>query len=410
MGEDNQYAGMRNVWILTVCMTAMSICYTMLVPFLPVYLLDIGATDSNVAMWSGVVFSITFFVAGIMAPIWGKIADNRGKKMMAIRAAFLIGVAYILTGFVTSPWQLLLTRAFQGFANGFMPAAMTMVSLSVPKRNVGPALGIFQTGLIVGNIIGPLMGGLVEAAIGMRPVFYFAGIVLFIVSVVTYFFVKEPKIITDGGEVTKKEVVNANGSILDDFKIARKNDVLVQLLWLFFIMQAAILMLQPILALYVGELQGSMANAAMVSGTILSIGGIAGIVTTNLWSHFGQKKGYFRAISYAIIGTGVFLFCQSFPFGIWYFGALQVLVGCCIVGVNPSLSAAVADCTEADFRGRVFGMTTTAQQFGSMVGPLFASAVTAMIGIRYVFLITGIMLVYVGVKVYKKRVSSTSRI
>lgn len=411
MSSDTRFAGMRNVWILTACMTSMSICYTMLVPFLPVYLLDIGATDSNVAMWSGIVFSITFLIAGIMAPIWGKLADNKGKKMMAIRAAFFIGIAYVLTGLVTNPWQLMLTRAFQGFANGFMPAAMTMVSLSVPKQKVGPALGIFQTGLIVGNVIGPLVGGLVEAVIGMRPVFYFAGVVLFIVSIVTYFWVDEPTVITEEGEVVgNKEVTNANGSIIEDFKIARQNDVLIELLGLFFIMQAAILMLQPILTLYIGELQGSMVNAAMVSGTILSVGGVAGVVTTNLWSHFGQRKGYFKAISYAITGTGIFLFCQSFPLGIWYFGILQVLVGCCIVGVNPSLSAAVADCTDADFRGRVFGMATTAQQFGSMVGPLFASAVTAIVGIRYVFLITGVMLVYVGYRVYNKRVKEVTKV
>lgn len=58
MAESN--GGMRNVWILTVCMTGLSICYTMLVPFLPVYLLELGVEHDHVALWSGVVFSITF--------------------------------------------------------------------------------------------------------------------------------------------------------------------------------------------------------------------------------------------------------------------------------------------------------------------------------------------------------------
>ena len=91
-------AGMKNVWLLTICMTVLSICYTMLVPFLPVYLLELGVPDNHAAIWSGMVFSVTFLVAGIMAPVWGRLADTRGKKPMAIRAAILIGITYILTG------------------------------------------------------------------------------------------------------------------------------------------------------------------------------------------------------------------------------------------------------------------------------------------------------------------------
>lgn len=72
--------GMRNVWLLTGCMTGLSICYTMLIPFLPVYLLELGVGHDSVAIWSGVVFSITFFVAGVMAPIWGRMADTKGKN------------------------------------------------------------------------------------------------------------------------------------------------------------------------------------------------------------------------------------------------------------------------------------------------------------------------------------------
>lgn len=59
--------------------------------FLPVYLFQLGVGSGDVEMWSGAVFSITFFVAGIMAPIWGKMADRKGKKLMLIRAAFLLG-------------------------------------------------------------------------------------------------------------------------------------------------------------------------------------------------------------------------------------------------------------------------------------------------------------------------------
>ena len=389
--------GMRNVWIITASMTVLAICYTMIIPFLPIYLLELGVPKDDVALWSGLVFGITFLIAGIMAPIWGKIADNKGKKRMALRAGFAIAVSYVLIGMVTDQYQLLMGRALVGFANGFYPAAMTMVSLSVDEKQVGRALGIFQTGLILGNVVGPFLGGAVESVVGMRPVFYISGIAVFIATLAVLFLVKEPKLNVENiasNEQSSKPVKST--SLREDFKVVQEQPVLVRLLWIFFFMQCVIMMLQLILALYVGDMQGTMEGAAIISGTILSIGGLAGSLTTNLWVRLGEHRGYFRTISYCMLGSGVVLLLQSLPVGIWWFGVLQVLIGSCIVGINPSLSAAVTLNTEPGFRGRMFGMTTTAQQFGSMVGPVFASIVSTYIGISYVFSITGLLLLYMG--------------
>lgn len=392
--DDAHRGGMRNVWIITISMTILAVCYTMIIPFLPIYLLELGVSKDDVALWSGLVFGITFLIAGIMAPIWGKIADNKGKKRMALRAGFAIAVSYFLIGLVTDQYQLLLGRAFVGFANGFYPAAMTMVSLSVDEKRVGRALGIFQMGLILGNVIGPFLGGAVESVVGMRPVFYVSGIAVFIATLAVLFFVKEPRIASKKVEDTT--ATKQKTSLREDFKAVSEKPVLVRLLWIFFFMQCAIMMLQPILALYVGDMQGTMEGAAIISGSILSIGGLAGALTTNLWVRIGERRGYFQTISYCMISSGIVLLLQSLPVGIWWFGVLQVLIGSCIVGINPSLSAAVTLNTEPGFRGRMFGMTTTAQQFGSMVGPVFASLVSTYIGISYVFSITGALLLYLG--------------
>ena len=397
--------GMRNVWIITASMTVLAICYTMIIPFLPIYLLELGVPKDDVALWSGLVFGITFLIAGIMAPIWGKIADNKGKKRMALRAGFAIAVSYVLIGMVSNEYELLLGRAFVGFANGFYPAAMTMVSLSVDEKQVGRALGIFQTGLILGNVVGPFLGGAIESIVGMRPVFYVSGVAVLIATLAVLFFVKEPKLHTDeSNEDGKSKQPIKSTSLREDFKAVQQQPVLVRLLWIFFFMQCAIMMLQPILSLYVGDMQGTMEGAAIISGTILSIGGLAGSLTTNIWVRIGERRGYFKTISYCMLGSGVVLLLQSLPVGIWWFGVLQVLIGSCIVGINPSLSAAVTLNTDPSFRGRMFGMTTTAQQFGSMVGPVFASIVSTYVGISYVFSITGLLLLYMGFQARKMSV------
>ena len=388
-----QQTGMVAVWILTIGMSLLAICYTMIIPFLPVYLLELGVEQEQLAIWSGLSFSISFFIAAIMAPVWGRLADQHGKKLMAIRAGILIGLSYLWSAFVQDEYQFLLVRAFQGFANGFMPAAMTMVSLSVPKERVGTAMGIFQMGLVLGNTVGPLTGGLTELAVGMRPVFMVAGITLFIVTAAIAIFVKEPQM--------ESETPVKTTSFSEDLQAAKQNKVLLHILGLYFLVQAVMLMLQPIVAIYVGELKGSMEGAAMLAGSILSGGGVMGMIMTNVWAAYGQRRGYFRVISYGLMGTGTALLLQSLPFGLWWFGALQLLIGVFIVGIFPSLGSAMTVNTDPSVRGRVFGLATTSQQLGNMIGPLFASIVATYWGTSYVFLVAGIGMMIIGYLVLK---------
>lgn len=383
-----QQTGMVAVWILTIGMSLLAICYTMIIPFLPVYLLELGVEQEQLALWSGLSFSISFFIAAIMAPVWGRLADQHGKKLMAIRAGILIGLSYLWSAFVQDEYQFLLVRAFQGFANGFMPAAMTMVSLSVPKERVGTAMGIFQMGLVLGNTVGPLTGGLTELAVGMRPVFMVAGVTLFIVTAAIAIFVKEPQM--------ESEAPVKTTSFSEDLQAAKQNKVLLHILGLYFLVQAVMLMLQPIVAIYVGELKGSMEGAAMLAGSILSGGGVMGMIMTNVWAAYGQRRGYFRVISYGLLGTGTVLLLQSLPFGLWWFGALQLLIGVFIVGIFPSLGSAMTVNTDPSVRGRVFGLATTSQQLGNMIGPLFASIVATYWGTSYVFLVAGIGMMIIG--------------
>ena len=113
--------------IFAFCIYFTSASYTMCVPFLPIYLLDLGASEDNIEFWSTIVFSVSFLIGGIMAPIWGRLADKNGQKTMAVRSSFMLFFAYTLGGLVTTPLQLFFMRVLQGFANGFLPSVLSMV-------------------------------------------------------------------------------------------------------------------------------------------------------------------------------------------------------------------------------------------------------------------------------------------
>lgn len=384
-----------NVWVLAISVTFTASSYTMLVPFLPMYLLEIGVSESAVAMWSGAIFSVSFLVAAILAPFWGKMADKRGKRLMAVRAGFCLGAVYFLGAFVTSPEQLFGVRILQGLANGFFPACLAIASSSAPKEKLGFSLALVQTGQIIGTVLGPLLGGTIAHLLGMRASFMLAGAVLILVTCVVAVMVKEPPRLSD------KEVT---GSILDDFKYAAGNRMLVEMLLLSFMVFMSNMVLQPVIALYIAQLQGEMEGVMLTSGIVFSLGGVAGAFSATFWGSLGQRKGYFRVMVYAFCGAGIFNFLQFFPATVVGFGVLQFLFGLFIVGANPAISAMMVNSTDPGFRGRVFGLATMANQSGAMVGPLVGSAISTALGIQYVFLFTGPLLLGLGILIYYRYV------
>ena len=142
--------------ILTFNTVLMSASYTMLIPFLPMYLIEeLGVAQSDVNWWSSIIFSVTFLISGIMAPIWGAMADKNSRKLMALRAATCLAIVYFLGGLVSGPWQLFWVRVLQGFSAGLWPATLAIMSAQAPHNRLGFAMGVMQGGLTAGGVLGP---------------------------------------------------------------------------------------------------------------------------------------------------------------------------------------------------------------------------------------------------------------
>ena len=374
----------RNVIVLIISMFLVSAGYTMVIPFLPLYLSELGVPEEQLTLWTGLVFSSCFFVAALMGPIWGKLADTSGKKKMAVRAGILLGFSYLFCGLCQNEYHLLAARA--------------IISVSVQSSEIGVTLGAAQTALVIGGICGPLLGGALSEFIGMRGSFFVSAAFLWIVSLAVIFFVHEPAL--KGEESTDREKT----SIKDDISYALKNDHLRELLAILFLLQVTILMIQPVTSLWVRKLMGDSGNVELVSGFIMSSGGLAGALTTALWGKFGQSRGYYAAMFITLSFAGVITIAQSIPSSIIGFGICQFLVGCFVIGINPSLNAALVKYTPSSFRGRVFGLSNTAQQFGNMIGPILASFVSMTGSIREVYIAAGVIQLLLGFRLFFSRI------
>lgn len=379
--------------ILTCNITFMSASYTMLIPFLPMYLTqELGVDSASVNLWSGIVFSSTFLVSAIMAPIWGRLADTKGKRLMAIRSSILLSVSYFLGGIVTSPEQLTLMRLFQGFAAGLWPMDLAIMTLYAPPAKLGLCLGIMQGVLTAGGVIGPLLGGLLAEYFGMRLSFFLAAGALFLNCIVFIFFIKEPPApnATKSTE-TKKSVRPSLWRI----------PLIRNLLLCGTLVQMVILILQPILTTYITLLAGELPNLIFISGLIFSLGGIAGAIAAPIWGHFGQRFGFFKTMSLALIFSGIAIIIQGIPNNLCWFAAMQFVGGLFFAGIYPSINAVLAGNTPPEVKGSIFGLLFSAQQIGAMAGPILGGVIATFLGMKYVFFLAGIILICLSFNVYR---------
>lgn len=367
----------------------MSSSYTMLIPFLPIYMQsELGATADNVSLWSGVTYAITFAISAFVSPIWGKLSDKMGKKPMIIRSSFLLAITYFLGGIVKTPFELFLVRAFQGIASGLWPACLVMMSACVPKNKIGISMGLMQSANICGGIIGPLLGGILATAFGMRNSFYVGAVALSLITVTTILFIKEPPV------APEKEINKAQPPSYLNF-IKDKN-ILILLLCVC-MTNLVILQIQPIVSLYVQQLSHNSDKAVLLTGFIMSLGGIAGALASPLWGKTGQKVGFYKTITLAFISAGLLVSLQGVPNSLVLFGLMQFLCGLGFSGIFPSANSILVMLTPPSSRGMGFGSLFSAQMIGGALGPVIGGVIVSFMSFNTVYIISGSILFVIGI-------------
>lgn len=360
--NDNAKPWKLTLVILTASSLLMSASYTMLVPFLPMYLIqELNVAQDEVNLWSGIIFAISFAISGIMAPIWGAMADKKSRKLMAVRAAICLSITYVLGGLVQDVWQLFGVRVLQG--------AMT-----------------------AGGVLGPLMGGLLAEAFGMRAAFFLGGVGLFIITLLIIFYIKEPP----RKKVERVESSRPKTNLL-------KVPVVQRMLLCAGVVQLTILLQQPIMPLYVGELQGSMDRIVLVTGMLFSIVGISGVIASPVWGIVGQKWGFRPALYLALLGSGIFGMIQAIPTTLVPFGVWRFIGGLAFAGIFPAINAVLSQSSAPEDRGRIFGLSYAAQQVGSVIGPIVGGAMAMYLPLKFVIFTSGFVLIPLVIFLYLMR-------
>ncbi|MDQ0086814.1 MFS family permease [Paenibacillus anaericanus] len=374
---------------------------TMITPFLSLYLArDLHVQgEHQIGLWAGAIFAANFATSFIFQPLWGKLADKYGRKIMLLRSGFGMAIVITLMGFATQPWHLLALRLLNGTISGFNPAAVSLISGTAPEKRMGFAMGTIQSGNVAGTILGPLIGGLLAEWVGFRPIFYITGTLLFVASILALLFVRE--------KFDRKEAAQAPQiSVLQGFRELNKTPQLTALFAVTFLLQFAMLSPMSLLPLYVEKLHGVATNVPFWAGFVIAVTGISNMITSPLLGRLSDSVGSHRILTFSLIGAAATLIPQAFVHTVWQLIIIRFLMGIFMGGLLPSVNALIRFYTPKGMESRAYGFNGSTLALGNMLGSLIGGFLSGYIGIEGLFIVSGVLLfintIWVRMKLYNK--------
>lgn len=374
----------RNLFVALFGSITTVIGISLIVPFLPLYVEELGVTgQAAIVQWSGIAFGATFLAAALVAPLWGWLGDRYGRKLMLVRASLGMALAISLMGMAGNIWQLVGLRLLAGLAGGYASGSMVLVATQTPKDRSAWALGLLTSGIMAGNLAGPLIGGALPTVFGIRNTFLVVGAVIFLTFLATTLLIREDR-------RSKAEAAPA-ASRPGWASIPDKRPVLA-MLFTGMLLMFANMSIEPILTVYVAELAAGEAQVALIAGIVMSAAALGSIVSAAALGKLADRIGHWPVIAGALAVAALLLIPQAFVTNNVQLTVLRFLMGIALGGLLPCIAAVIRHSVPDGAAGGVLGLSVSAQYAGQVAGPVLGGFVAGQLGMPSVFMGTSVLL------------------
>ncbi|WP_315766874.1 MULTISPECIES: MFS transporter [unclassified Bradyrhizobium] len=372
----------RNLWVCVFGSFTTIVAMTLLLPFLPLYVEELGVSDhAAIVQWSGIAFGAAFFTAALTAPLWGWLADRYGRKLMLIRASLGMAVAMSLIGMAHDVWQLVGLRLLTGLLGGYASGSTVLVAAQTPKSRTGWALGVLSSGIMAGNLVGPLIGGVLPPRIGIRATFLMAGAVIFITFLATTFLIHEEK------RLPKERKARSRGG----WSLVPDKRPIVAMLATGALLMIANMSIEPIITVYVAQLVES-AQVTFVAGLVMSAAALGAALSSSQLGKLADRIGHWNIVIICLAISAVLLIPQAFVTTGWQLIVLRFLMGLALGGLLPCIASVIRHNAPEAVTGTLLGYSVSAQHAGQVVGPVAGGFIGGHIGMRSVFFGTCVLM------------------
>ena len=159
--------------MLLATLTFVTMLYAMTVTIANVSLPQMQGSLSSTPDQIAWIVTFNIVATAVVTPLAGWLTAALGRRRLMIWAVIGFGVSSVLCGLATSVGELVLYRIGQGaFGAPLVPVSQAIVIESFPERQRSRVMSIWGTGVILGPIIAPAIGGMLSEAYNWRWVFF----------------------------------------------------------------------------------------------------------------------------------------------------------------------------------------------------------------------------------------------
>ena len=340
------------------------------VPLLPVYAHDLGATG----LYVGMIFASFSISRTILLPFFGRLSDQKGRKpfiVMGLLSYTLISFAFIFSKNVET---LILLRFIQGAASAMiMPVVQAYVGEITPKGSEGYSMGLFNLSMFLSLSLGPLMGGSIKDLLSIDAAFIAMGILSFMGLLLGLFFL--PPVSTEKLRTGERPVVPWASLIMDR--------ALISIFCFRYAYTACICVIWSFLPLFADRefgLSGSLTGILVTLGVFIS--GLLQLPMGFAADRLNRTGMIITGELFSSIGILLSYFASSFS---------DLVTAVCIFGIGGGISMpAVMACAvlkgdEKKAMGSVMSLMTMAHSLGMMTGSLAAGVAMDFLSLKMSF-------------------------
>ncbi|MBS9334590.1 MFS transporter [Fructobacillus sp. M1-13] len=383
----------RNMWIIWLAVMMTGIAFSEIVPFLSLYIDTMGRfTSDQLNFYSGAAFAVTFLVSAIVSPLWGKLADKKGRKLMMMRAALGLAFVMALTGFSQNVWQLIFLRGLQGALGGFISNSNALIATQTPKDQVGRALGIVVTGFTGGTLMGPLIGGSLATFLSYRQIFLITATIFVIVFFFIWILVEE--------KVPEKPAEDEKPKPKMRFSDLANWKVLLALFTTTMLVQIVNMAINPIVALFVREVLSGHSNITFITGLVAAMPGCATFIFASWFGRLGDHIGTKFMLQMGFVMAVIAFVPTAFVTTVFWLLFFRFAIGIADATLLPAIQTLLSRNSPDEMVSRVFSYNQSFQSIGSVLGPLCGTVIASVFDYRAIFIFTAIVMAINGTLFY----------
>ena len=365
----------RNLILISFSQFGAAFSFNFINIFLPFYIFKISPYSfQETLLWEGAIIGSSGIVTALTSTFWGSLTHRFSPKVLYLRAMVIHALMFLLMGFTTNLHLLLILRILQGMVGGTSTIGLIIISSSSMEERISFDLGVYQSSITLGQLIGPPLGSFAAVLLGFKGAFVGASIVLFASFLFCWFYV------ADVPQLPKEERAFGLANI----------DKRIMIGWMLcFIAQIQLMFLPSVLPNVFEKFNVNQTKALKLAGTVVMFYTATAMIGTYFWSWLSRRVGLYRMILFLLALGILFQSLLTLAKGVVDFTIIRMTQTGLVAATIPLVLSIFAK----ESSGTIIGFLNSSRFTGNALGPIIATSILAFSNLSVLYLfISGLTL------------------